>query len=117
VRQGGGELCIWHDQLGTWPSVIFFNDPNTLVEGNQWVFANIGGRWYGGAADWYRPGQACKGLDAASIGRDAFDQDPLRSWVPQPGELFGVMSTTPARAWPDMRTLDQRTNIVLLRWQ
>ncbi len=120
VRQGpenSGELCIWHDQLGRWPSVIFFNDPNTLVEGNQWVFANIGGQWYGGAADWYRPGQACKGVDASSIGRDAFDQEPLHSWVPQPGELFGVMSSTPARAWPDMRTLDQRTNIVLLHWQ
>jgi hypothetical protein len=28
-----------------------------------------------------------------------------------------VMSTTPARVWPDMRTLDVRTNIVLMRWQ
>lgn len=117
TRQGGGELCIWHEQLGRWPSVPFFGDPGVPVEGNQWVFANINGKWYGGAADWYRPGQACKGVDASSVGRDAFDQEPLHSWVPRPGEVIGLMSTTPARAWPDMRTLDQRTNIVLIRWQ
>jgi hypothetical protein len=120
ATQGGGQLCIRHVQLGRWPSVPFFGDAGTLVEGNQWVFMQKNGQWYGGAADWYRPGQACKGVDANSIGRDAFynpSQEPLHSWVPRPGELFGVMATTPARAYPDMRTLDQRTNVELLRWQ
>ncbi len=112
-------LCIWHTALGQWPTTIFFDDPTTLLEGNQWVFANINGQWYGGAADWYRPGQACKDVTANTIGRDAFynpSQEPLHSWVPRPGEVFGVMSSTPARAWPAMRTLDQRTNVVLVRW-
>ena len=112
-------LCIWHTRLGQWPSTIFFNDPNTLVEGNQWVIANIGGRWYGGAAEWYRPGQACKDVTAENIAADAFyydEQEPLRSWRPAVGEVFGLMSTTPARAWPAMRTLDERTNVVLVRW-
>jgi len=120
VRQGNGQLCIYHTMLGQWPSVPFFGDPGTLVEGNQWVFAFINGRWYGGAADWYRPGQACKGVDAQSIGRDAFynpSEEPLHSWVPQPGERVGYGSSTPARAWPDMRTLDHRTNIVIVPWQ
>ena len=117
TNQGGGQLCIYHSMLGKWPSTAFFGDPGVLVEGNQWVFAYIGGKWYGGAADWYRPGQACKGVDANSIGADAFDQEPLRSWVPKPGEVFAVMSTTPARAWPDMRTLDQRTNVVKMVWR
>lgn len=117
VRQGGGELCIFHSSLGQWPSTQFFDDPNTLVEGNQWVFAFIGGRWYGGAADWYRPGQACKGVDAQSIGHDAFSQEPLHSWVPQPGELYGVAASTPARAWPAMATVDQRSNTKTARWQ
>ena len=117
VDQGGGSLCIYHEQLGRWPTVPFFGDPGTPVEGNQWVFALINGQWYGGAADWYRPGQACKGVDASSIGRDAFHSDPMQSWVPRPGEVFGVMSSTPARAWPDMRTLDERTNVVLHTWQ
>lgn len=120
VTTSGGNLCIYHTMLGHWPTVPFFGDPNTLLEGNQWVFANIGGRWYGGAADWYRPGQACKGVTADSIGRDSFynvSDEPLHSWVPRPGELVGFGSSTPARAWPEMRTLDQRTNIVVVPWR
>ena len=114
-----GALCINHTKLGQWPRTIFFDDPNTLVEGNQWVFANIGGIWYGGAADWYRPGQACKDVNAHSIAGDAFYQDgmePLQSWVPRVGETFAVMSTPPARAYPQMRTVEERTNVVLIKW-
>lgn len=112
-------LCIYHTRLGIWPGVPFFGDAGTLVEGNQWVFAFINGQWHGGAADWYRPGQACKGVGALSIGRDAFynpAQEPLHSWVPQSGEMFGVMSSTPARFWPDMRTYDERTDVKVIRW-
>lgn len=113
------DLCIYHTQLGRWPNTIFFDDPNTLVEGNQWIIANIGGRWYAGAADWYRPGQSCKDVTADTIGHDAFYNpawEPLRSWVPRIGEAFGLFSTTPARMWPQMRTLDQRTNVVIAYW-
>ena len=66
TAQTGG-LCIFHTKLGVWPGTVFFDDPNTLAEGNQWIFANINGRWYGGAGHWYRPGQACKEVDASSI--------------------------------------------------
>ena len=113
-----GSLCIYHTRLGIWPPTLFASD-GTTIEGNQWVFANIGDKWYGGAADWYRPGQACKGIDEFSIGRDAFylkPQSPIYSWIPQSGETFGVMSTTPARAWPTFRTYDERTNVELIRW-
>jgi hypothetical protein len=113
------QLCIYHTKLGQWPSTIFFDDPNTLVEGNQWIFANINGQWYAGAGDWYRPGQACKDVTPQTIAHDAFYSDnmePLRSWVPQPGEVFGLMASTPARAWPAMRTVDERSNVVLVRW-
>ena len=113
-----GDLCIFHTKLGLWPTTLFF-DTDALIEGNQWVFANIGGHWYGGAGEWQRPGQACKDVTAETIGADAFyspNMEPLRSWVPQPGEVFGVMATTPARAWPNMRTVDERTNVVLVRW-
>ncbi|HUL74235.1 MAG TPA: hypothetical protein VLT86_14100 [Vicinamibacterales bacterium] len=112
-------LCIWHTKLGQWPATFFFDDPNTLVEGNQWIFASINGRWYGGAGDWYRPGQACKDVTPQTIAHDAFyndSEEPLRSWVPRPGEVFGLMSSTPARAWPTMSTVDERSNVVLVRW-
>ena len=55
-----------------------------------------------------------------TIGRDAFynpSQEPLHSWVPAVGELYGIASSTPARAWPNMSTLDARTNTVTRRWQ
>jgi hypothetical protein len=113
-----GSLCIYHTRLGIWPATLF-NADGTTIEGNQWVFANINGQWYGGAADWYRPGQACKGIDEFSIGRDAFylkPQSPIYSWIPQSGETFAVMSTTPARAWPTFRTYDERTNVELIKW-
>jgi hypothetical protein len=113
-----GSLCIYHTRLGIWPPTLFASD-GTTIEGNQWVFAHIGDQWYGGAADWYRPGQACKGIDEFSIGRDAFylkPQSPIYSWIPQSGETFAVMSTTPARAWPQFRTYDERTNVQLVIW-
>jgi hypothetical protein len=47
---------------------------------------------------------------------DSFDREPLHSWHPQPGEVVGVMASTPARLWPAMRTVDERTNVVLIQW-
>lgn len=111
-----GELCINHTKLGQWPRIEFF-DSGAPIEGNQWVFAFIGGRWYGGAGEWVRPGQECKVVDEATIGVDAFaGRQGLGSWVPQQGELFAVMSSTPARAYPNMRTIDERSNVVFIRW-
>jgi hypothetical protein len=110
------QLCIYHDRLGLWPPTAFFGDPNVTVEGNQWGFRFLNGVWYGGAAHWYRPGQACKAHNAGSW-RDTYyrpNEEPLHSWVPQPGEVFGVAATTPARFWPDMRTYDEMTNVHLV---
>ncbi|ODS52857.1 MAG: hypothetical protein ABS36_15420 [Acidobacteria bacterium SCN 69-37] len=118
VRSGGGQLCVNHTKLGAWPLVRFF-DTTAYVEASQWVFANIGGQWVGGAGEWVRPGQECKAVDAQSIGRDAFygdNMEPLRSWVPRPGEQFAVMVTTPARAWPNMTSTNERSNVVFVRW-
>lgn len=113
------ELCTWHTKAGQWPTVPFFDDPENPIEGNQWLFANIGGTWYGGAGEWLRPAQECKVVKSANIGPDEFyndDEEPLHSWVPAPGELVGVMVSTPARAWPAMATLDERSNVVLVPW-
>jgi hypothetical protein len=117
TKASQGELCVYTTKTGLWPTSLFF-DTNALIEGNQWVFANIGGRWYGGAGEWQRPGQACKPVPLENMGADTFygdNMEPLRSWRPQPGEVFGVMASTPARAWPSMRTVDERSNVVLIR--
>ncbi len=113
-----GQLCIYHTRLGLWPSTLFASD-GTLVEGNQWLFVQINGKWYGGAADWYKPGQACKAVDEG-LGYDAFylnPGSPVTSWRPQHGEKIGVMSSTPARMWPSFKTYDERSDIVMIEWR
>jgi hypothetical protein len=44
-------------------------------------------------------------------GRFPFNETVLHS-----GDPIGIMMTTPARAWPEMKTLDQRSNIVMGVW-
>lgn len=126
VRIGGGQICVEHTKLGVWPPVQFFDDPSTFAEGNfgfcanSKYMANGDGRdqWYCAAAFWNRSGQSCKSETAETL-RDTWylpTEEPMHSWVPRPGEPFGIYMTTPARFWPDMRTVDERTNILLMTW-
>ena len=66
-----GQLCISADGEN-WPSVPFPFDPDVAVEGNQWSFVQINGKWYGGANSWYRPGQECKTEGGADYFSDGF---------------------------------------------
>ena len=120
VSQDGrtGDMCVTHTKSGIWPTTDFLGDPNTQVEGNQWYLANINGQWYAGAGEWLRPGQICKGGQyTEQIGPDGSWGGPMDTWQPKPGELVGYMVTTPARAYPDYRTLDERSNIMLVPWR
>jgi hypothetical protein len=110
----GDTLCI--ESTANWPSTDFFDDPNTQVEGNQWLFVNIGGIWYGGAGHWYRPGQSCKGEVDENFFVDAFRSPPFNSLVLRSGDLFAVALSTPARLWPAMKTLDERSDVVFVVW-
>jgi hypothetical protein len=112
VTIGNGQLCTEHTKAGRWPAVPFFSDPAT-VEGNQWIFANIGGRWYGGAGEWLRPGQTCKGIDS-NFARDSFAGTIMANWYPRSGEQVGFAVSTPARAgqWGP----PERSNVVLVPW-
>jgi hypothetical protein len=108
----GGDLCTNHTKAGRWPALPFF-DTGATVEGNQWFFVNLNGKWYAGANEWLRPGQICKGI-AGDIGGDNFPNTPLQNWSPSPGELLGVMVSTPARA--GQQGTAERSNVVLIRW-
>src|SRR6185437_5866334 len=112
VTIGNGQMCTQHTKAGRWPQVPFFSDPAT-VEGNQWVFANIGGKWYGGAGEWLRPGQTCKAIDS-NFARDSFAGTIMANWSPRSGEQVGIAVSTPARAgqWGPAA----RSNIVLVSW-
>ena len=111
----GDSLCV--DWDGTrWPSVAFFGDPATQVVANQWIFVPINGIWYGGAGHWVRPNQVCKGEMDEKFFVDAFKSPPFDSLVLNRGDTFAVAISTPARAYPDMKTFDERTDAVVLEW-
>lgn len=122
IEQDGadpGPMCIRWTNSTYWPDVPFFGDPNFTIYANQWYFANINGTWYGGAAEWlYRGGSICKnGQGTFSIGPDSGFGAPFASWSPKIGELVGYAITSPARQWPSMRSVDERSQIVLVPWR
>lgn len=119
VDQDGatGLMCINHTKRGIWPTTPFFGDPDTPVESNQWYFARINGKWYGGAGEYQRPSQICKaGQFTEAIGPDGTWAGPMDTWAPKLGELVGYMVSTPARSYPANQTLNERSNVVLVPW-
>lgn len=117
AEHANDQLCIDRDNNEFWPSTAFFGDPATQVEGNQWNFIQVNGQWYGGAGHWYRPNQSCKGeMDSLYFIEGFLGQQPFASFRPFHGMVWGVGLSTPARAWPQMKTLDHRTNVVMITW-
>ena len=110
---GNPPICINHTKSGAWPGV-YSGGAGTTVEGNPWVFANVGGKWYGATYEWLRPGQTCKGISASNIGAH-IKKSPLTNWVPQSGETIGLMVSTPARFGPE-GPVNERSNVVLTTW-
>jgi hypothetical protein len=123
VEQDGGfdgPMCMrftdpgWRDS--PWP--YGGDDPNFGVYANQWYFAKIGGKWYGGAGEWiYRGAATCKaGQGTETIGPDSGFGEPFASWRPKVGELVGFAVTSVARAGVS-RTHDQRSQIIVQPWR
>jgi hypothetical protein len=110
VTVSGSSICIRHTKAGAWPIVTVGGTP---LEGNPWVIANIGGKWYAGTYEWLRPGQVCKGITAGNIGPH-IKRSPMTSWRPRSGETvyFGV--STGARFGGGHG--DQRSNFVKVTW-
>jgi hypothetical protein len=101
-------VCIEHTKSGDWPV-------RDGIEGNPWIFANVGGKWYAATYEWLRPGQTCKiAVKTSTIG-PLTKKEPLESWTPRSGELVGFMVSTPARPGAT-HTVSERTNIVMRRW-
>lgn len=101
-----GQICIFHTKAGQWP--IWQG-----VEGNPWVVANIGGKWYAGTYEWVRPGQVCKGITAGNIGPH-IKFAPMHSWRPRQGEVVYLFMSTLARL--GARSTNERSNTVRAVW-
>lgn len=114
-----GGICIEHTQSESWPGVD--SRLGTEVAGNAWVFANIGGVWYGATYEWLRPGQICKLTVRGKHDRPSVElgphtkQSPLTRWVPRTGEQVGFMVSTLARFGPE-GDRHERSDIVVVTW-
>jgi hypothetical protein len=110
-----GQLCI-SAEGENWPALPFLGDDSVQVEGNQWSFVQINGKWYAGANSWYRPGQECKTEGGADYFSDGFPGNPILGSVRlHPGDVWAVALTTPARA-PTPGALNHRSNVVMIVW-
>ena len=109
-------LCTEYDDPG-WPEIPLFGGPAT-VYANQWIFINRDGIWYGGVSAWMRAWpQFCKrDYDQAFFQDSLGGKFPFNETVLHGGDVIGVMMSSPARAWPDMSSVDERSNIVMSAW-
>lgn len=110
-KAGEAGIDFRHTKAGKWPDKTL---DGTAVEGNPWVLARIGGRWYAATCEWLRPGQTFKpNLSAANLGAHT-KVSPLKDWTPQPGEQVGFMVSGLAR--DKNRNVQERTQVVLVTW-
>ncbi len=112
--KSGDTVCTEFD--ANWPDIPFFGDNSVRVIGNQWVFVNVGGTWYGGAGHWLRPGQFCKGEYDEAFFVEGFHFAPLNQVVLHSGDVFGIAVSTPARTYPDGATKDERSDVQMIVW-
>lgn len=118
VRITASEICIDHTMAGRWPPSSPLGPPD-VREGNPWVIANVNGVWYAATYDWLRPGDICRAMTADQIGPHTSvggrsEGNPLHTWRPRSGEMVGFLVSTPARN--EVRSINERSNIVLVRW-
>lgn len=104
----GGTVKLDYDKARVWPEV-------DGVCANPWAIVNIGGRWYAATFEYLRPGQKSKPsytLDGSH--GDHFKTEPLSSWRPQSGEVFGLMVSGLCRG--GLSNVKERSNICIVRW-
>lgn len=115
VSIGGGLICVYHTKAGQWPLSSLGNEDPIDVEGNVWIFAYLGGKWYAATYDWLRPGQECKNVTGEELGVDQIRIPPLdENWEPHSGDLVAFMVSTRAR--DHVRAGEERTNVHVMRW-
>ena len=113
VTVGAPPICIRHTKAGKWPTI--YTGGGVAVEGNPWVFAKIGGKWYAATWEWVRPGQTCKERGAGDFRTHVNGAAPLTSWTPKSGERVGFMMSTPARLGAQ-GPKRERSNVVVVTW-
>src|SRR5690606_34766418 len=107
-----------HTQAGKWPE-------SQGAEGVLIVVAEIGGRLYAASCEWLRPGQTWKpALGADNIGAATkvapfarqVGREWVSAWVPQPGEVVGLMVATTGARDKGRHTVAERSQVVRAVW-
>lgn len=120
VVQYGNTICVYHTKSGQWPLADVFHDGNGAnIEGNIMIVAQVNGRWYGAGFDWLGEGRTCKNMPANEYGSDQIRVSPLdASWAgPRPGDRVGFLVSTPSSDRLPARTLNERSNIVVITYK
>jgi hypothetical protein len=119
VDQYGDTVCVNHTKAGQWPLVDVFRDGVTMIEGRILIVAQFNGRWYAGGFDWLRGGQTCKHVPANEYGMDQVRVSPMdASWPgPRPGDRVGYLVTALSSDRIPERTVDERSNIVMITYR
>jgi hypothetical protein len=118
VVQSGDQICVNHTKAGQWPLADIFGT-GPVIEGNILIVAQFGGKWYGAGFDWLGQGRTCKTMPANEYGRDQIRVYPMdASWAgPRAGDQIGLLVSTPSSDRIPMRTVNERSNIVVVTWK
>ena len=104
----GGMVKLSYGKARNWPAV------NGSCA-NAWAIVNIDGTWYAGTFETLRPGQTEKHAYTLDGSRgDYFHAQPLSSWRPRSGEVFGLMVSGLCRDAD--KNVQERSNICMVRW-
>jgi hypothetical protein len=109
VRVSGGTITLDYDKARSWPGV---SHSGAFVNANPWIFVYQGGNWYAGTWEWLRHGQTSK--SAGSVAGDHIKKQPLSSFRPKSGTVYGFMVSGLAR--DKTRNVKERTQVVMYRW-
>ena len=99
IDVSGHRICVYHTGAGRLGRSRFGNPGEQIdVEGNIWVFAQFGGRWYGATWDWLRIGQQCKNESTSALGPEQIRRAPMdHTWRPRTGDRLCFAMSSRAR--------------------
>jgi hypothetical protein len=109
----GGVFRLHNDKSRLWPGGLEARGGGQ-INGNAWVFVNVGGTWHAATWEYLRVGQHEKKKEWVKGTDGHINSAPLSTWVPRSGETYGFMVSTLARG--GVRTINERSNVSLITW-
>lgn len=111
------QICYDFKTAQKWPEIDPFDQWKTI--GNYWVIAYMKDHWYATTYQWILPGHRCEQDTASSISEWTrhveFYQPEVWKWIPQKGELVGLMVSS-VRRFQISNGVEERTPIQWIRW-